>query len=460
MAITSQRGRRATAALAALTLGATLLGTTAHAAPSEEEIAASRAAESSTSSRIATLEVELAEVAAAAEGAMERSATANATYFAAEGALQAATVAAEAAQAEADAAAADLEVARQELGQIGAALYRDGSAGLSQITPYLSADSFADAMARSSTLDRLGGRAESQVQRFDALEQVFTTLQRRADDAVASQASATEALRESAEEAESAAGAAQTQLAVASEQRAALIVQLAEQRDTTVELEQQRQDALEAERAARLERQAQAEVLERAQEARQSPATSRSDSRTPTAAAPEAPAAAPAAPAPTPSAAPEPSAAPAPSPEPAPTTAPAPSPKPAPAPAPAPTPPPATAPAPAVSGAAIVAYARQFVGTPYQWGGFTPAAFDCSGFTWYVFQHFGIDLPKSSWGQGQIGTRVSAAEARVGDLVWWPGHVGIYTGNGNYISALNPRMPLAEARISAHSSSWTFIRVS
>ncbi|MPV35900.1 C40 family peptidase [Georgenia subflava] len=124
----------------------------------------------------------------------------------------------------------------------------------------------------------------------------------------------------------------------------------------------------------------------------------------------------------------------------------------------------ATAAAPAAvsastSGSAIVNYARQFQGTPYMWGGTTPAGFDCAGFTWYVFKNFGINLPLSSAGQQSVGTRVSAAEARPGDLVVWPGHVGIYTGNGNYISALNPSMPLSEAPISAHSSSWSFRRV-
>ena len=53
---------------------------------------------------------------------------------------------------------------------------------------------------------------------------------------------------------------------------------------------------------------------------------------------------------------------------------------------------------------------------------------------------------------------VSAAEARPGDLVWWPGHVGIYTGNGNNIAARQPGTPLTEGPI--YHSSPTFIRVS
>ncbi|MFH5823433.1 C40 family peptidase [Georgenia sp. AZ-5] len=56
----------------------------------------------------------------------------------------------------------------------------------------------------------------------------------------------------------------------------------------------------------------------------------------------------------------------------------------------------APAPAPAASGSAIVDYARQFPGTPYVWGGSTPAGFDCSGFTQHVYATSGINLPRSS----------------------------------------------------------------
>lgn len=118
----------------------------------------------------------------------------------------------------------------------------------------------------------------------------------------------------------------------------------------------------------------------------------------------------------------------------------------------------APAPAPATSGNAIVDYARQFLGVPYVWGGTTPAGFDCSGFTSYVYAKFGISLPRTSAAQANIGTRVSAAEARPGDLVTWPGHVGIYTGNGNNIAARQPGTPLTEGPI--YNSNPTFIRVS
>ncbi|PYG00962.1 Cell wall-associated hydrolase, NlpC family [Georgenia satyanarayanai] len=118
------------------------------------------------------------------------------------------------------------------------------------------------------------------------------------------------------------------------------------------------------------------------------------------------------------------------------------------------------APAPAASGNAIVDIAYRYVGTPYVWGGASPSGFDCSGFTWYVFQQAGISIPRSSSAQAGAGTVVSAAEARPGDLVWWPGHIGIYLGDGQHIAARNPSKPLQAGPIShVGRGAPTFIRV-
>lgn len=85
----------------------------------------------------------------------------------------------------------------------------------------------------------------------------------------------------------------------------------------------------------------------------------------------------------------------------------------------------------------LVSYALQFQGIPYRYGGTTPAGWDCSGFTSYVYAHFGIALSHNSEAQ-RVGTEVSASQARPGDIMWKPGHVGIYLGNGLMVHASTP----------------------
>lgn len=89
-------------------------------------------------------------------------------------------------------------------------------------------------------------------------------------------------------------------------------------------------------------------------------------------------------------------------------------------------------------GKAVVEYALQYQGAPYMYGGTTPNGWDCSGFTRYVYAHFGITLPHQSEAQRAYGTPVTASEAQPGDLMWKPGHVGIYIGNGKMIHASTP----------------------
>jgi cell wall-associated NlpC family hydrolase len=87
-------------------------------------------------------------------------------------------------------------------------------------------------------------------------------------------------------------------------------------------------------------------------------------------------------------------------------------------------------------GAAAVRFAERFRGTPYVWAGTTPAGFDCSGFTRFVYAHFGISLPHSSYAQWALGRHVPRSQLQPGDLVFFGlGHVGIWVGHGRFIHA-------------------------
>lgn len=98
-----------------------------------------------------------------------------------------------------------------------------------------------------------------------------------------------------------------------------------------------------------------------------------------------------------------------------------------------------TAPAPSKNGESVVAYAKQFIGTKYTYGGSSPSTgFDCSGFTSYVYKHFGISLPRTSGGQSGAGTKVDRSNLAAGDLVIYSGHVAIYVGGGQVIHAPRP----------------------
>ena len=109
------------------------------------------------------------------------------------------------------------------------------------------------------------------------------------------------------------------------------------------------------------------------------------------------------------------------------------------------------------AGSTVVAVAMQYLGVPYLWGGSTPSGFDCSGFTSYVYAQVGIDLPRTSSEQRYAGTVVSRAEAQPGDLIWSPGHIAIYAGDGMQIEAPVPGETVRYAEI--WQSSPTFIRV-
>ena len=95
--------------------------------------------------------------------------------------------------------------------------------------------------------------------------------------------------------------------------------------------------------------------------------------------------------------------------------------------------------------ASVVSYALQFVGNRYVWGGTSlENGIDCSGFTMRILGKYGVSLPHSSKAQPSCGTKISASEAKPGDLFFYGSgrsisHVAIYIGNGQIVHASNKR---------------------
>ncbi len=86
----------------------------------------------------------------------------------------------------------------------------------------------------------------------------------------------------------------------------------------------------------------------------------------------------------------------------------------------------------------IVDYAQTFIGSPYKYAQASPSGFDCSGFTWFVFNHFKIQIPRSSKDYATLGKRVTLETCQKGDIILFTGtnpkekrvgHVGIIISN-------------------------------
>ena len=92
----------------------------------------------------------------------------------------------------------------------------------------------------------------------------------------------------------------------------------------------------------------------------------------------------------------------------------------------------------------------QAAAAPYVWGATGPNAFDCSGLTSWAYAQVGKHIPRTSYAQAAQGTPVSRDALRPGDIVaFYSGasHVGIYTGHGTVIHAINEGTPLSESSL-------------
>ncbi|MEU1473336.1 NlpC/P60 family protein [Streptomyces sp. NPDC005761] len=98
----------------------------------------------------------------------------------------------------------------------------------------------------------------------------------------------------------------------------------------------------------------------------------------------------------------------------------------------------------------VMAFARAQLGKPYVWGATGPASYDCSGLTQAAWKAAGVDIPRTTWDQVNVGTRIATADLQPGDLVFFYddiSHVGIYKGDGMMIHAPKPGADVREESI-------------
>lgn len=104
----------------------------------------------------------------------------------------------------------------------------------------------------------------------------------------------------------------------------------------------------------------------------------------------------------------------------------------------------------------ILNIAKKYTGVPYVFGGSTPNGFDCSGYIYYVYKEAGLNLDGRKTAAGYASMASSVSSPKIGDLVFFQGtysgmqgrisHVGIYLGNGKFISALSKGIGISDLK--------------
>lgn len=474
LAARAQSSPLGTASLSTTALQQLSLRPFSPAIPSQDDIAKAKQSEAATAAASAQLDAIIGSANDRLQASTVVAMGANSSYTDALVTLEQREAEAQTAKAKSDQAAGTRKKAQAQLGQLAGSLYKNGGLDLS-MQGFLTSSDADDAIYQATTLMAL---STNRAQTFDTAKASAATSAALDALAVESRNAANAAIAAAEASRTKAQSAADAQSAVVAEnqaQRDVLLQRLAALHNTSVALEGARVDELarQAQEAALKEQieasantpepvrapveqpEPQADpVVQPVAPNPQVPATQAPKPPAPAAPVPEAPAPAPApvpeAPAPVPEAP-----APAPAPEvPAPVPAPAPAPT---TPAPAPTTPPAPVAPPAGSYIQVmVDYAMSKIGSPYQWGGNGPNAFDCSGLVQQAFAAAGISVPRQGTDQFWAApTRVPLSEMRYGDLLVFNddgsgrfGHIAIYIGNNQVVQALNEQQPLGVTSLS------------
>ena len=417
-------GRRALVVSASLALAASasVFAPTAFASPADDKVEAAKVAEKNAANSVADIEAQLAKLSAYTQDVRDQAEDAEAGYNNAISNLVVAKETADKTAKDSKEAKGKVEEARKALGGLARTVYTT-QGSLSSLTPYLHADGLQTVEMRKVSVELFGSKADSQMQTFDSIAKVAGVLEARAKAAQNEKEEAARDLKTQKEAADKLKADTEQKLASLGTQREELVKKLAAARGVTEQAEKERQEQIEAERKAReeaakqaalkaAEEQAKREAAEAARKAAEKKAreeaarsqarqsrsassststpkkTTRTSTRTQSTKKSSSPQVS------------------------------------------------ANA---SGSRAAVISYAKQYLGVPYVWGGTTPAGFDCSGLVQYVYRNsVGVKLPRVSQAQRNVGTRVSRAQALPGDMVNYNHHVGIYLGNGYMIHAPKP----------------------